>query len=90
MGLAIVVTLGALAGWLVAIAIERSNRASSAICVLSGATGALTGAAVPGDIPLVAGVTPDQLLWACLGAALAIIAINTADMRRLRAGERRI
>lgn len=78
MGLAIVMIVGAILGWLVAIIVDRDDRVGSAKCALAGTAGAVLGALLAGGIPLLAGVSPVQLLWAVIGAVVAIVAINTA------------
>lgn len=78
MGLVIVMIVGAIFGWLAAIVVKREGRVRLLMCVLSGAAGAVAGAALAGNVPLIAGVSPLQLLWAVLGAIVAIAAINAA------------
>lgn len=90
MGLFIVMIVGAIFGWLIAIVVERDDRLGSAVCMLSGATGAVLGALLAGDVPLLAGVSPVQLLWAVVGAVLAIVTINAAGVFRPRSDERNV
>ncbi|HEU4821480.1 MAG TPA: hypothetical protein VFS87_10020 [Qipengyuania sp.] len=87
MGFVIVVIVGAIFGWLAAIVVERNDRVGTAMCTLAGLTGAVTGAILAGDVPLIAGISPTQLLWAVVGAIVAIVAINAAGVRRLRSGQ---
>ena len=48
---------------------------------------AVTGAVLVGRVPLLAGVTPTQLLWAVLGALTAIIASNAVALNGLHWGD---
>lgn len=84
MGLIIVIIVGAVFGWLVAIVVDRDDRVGSAVCGLAGAVGAVVGAVLAGDVPLLSGVSPEQLLWAVVGALMAIVGINTAVALRPR------
>lgn len=90
MGLVIVMIVGAVFGWLVSIVIEHDDRVAAVVCALAGSAGAVTGALMAGNVPLFAGVSPMQLVWAGLGAAVAILAINAAGANRpaLSAGKR--
>lgn len=90
MGLVIVVIVGAIFGWLVAIVIDRADRVGTAICAMAGTAGAVFGAIVAGRVPLMAGVSPTQLLWAVLGAVLVVVGINAAGVHRPRLGTRNI
>lgn len=86
MGFVIVVIVGAIFGWLAAIVVDRDDRVGTALCTLAGTAGAVTGAILAGNVPLFAGVSPTQLLWAVLGAVTAIVAVNAAGVHRLRFG----
>lgn len=90
MGLFIVMIVGAIFGWLVAIVVERDDRVGSVVCMLAGAAGAVLGALLAGDVPLLAGVSPVQLLWSVVGAVLAIVAINAAGVFRPRSDQRKV
>ena len=76
MGLIIVMVVGSVLGWLAAIVISRDDRVAAVICVSAGLAGALAGAVLSGDVPLVTGISARQLLWSVLGAMLTIAAIN--------------
>lgn len=82
MGLAIVMIVGAVLGWLASIIVERDDRAGADWCALAGTIGAVAGAVTAGRVPLLAGVSPTQLLWALLGGLTAIIASNAAGLDR--------
>lgn len=83
MGLVIVMVVGAILGWLASIVVERDDRVGTAVCALAGVAGAIVAAVLAGDIPLVSGLSPTQLLWATLGAIASIVAINAAVVSRL-------
>lgn len=85
MGLLIVIVVGAVLGWLASIVVERDDRVGAAICSLAGMCGAVVAAVLVGDVPLVSGVSPTQLLWGVAGATLAIVAVNAAVITRLGA-----
>lgn len=80
MGLIIVVIVGGVFGWLAAILVDRDDRVGTTACALSGVAGAVIGALLAGNVPLLAGLSPDQLLWAVLGSLVAIVASNTAGV----------
>lgn len=82
MGLVIVMIVGAIFGWLAAIVVDRDDRVGTAICTLAGTVGAVVGAIVAGNVPLIEGVSPAQLFWAALGALVAIVVINVAGVYR--------
>ncbi|WP_133365921.1 GlsB/YeaQ/YmgE family stress response membrane protein [Qipengyuania sediminis] len=82
MGLAIVIIVGAVLGWLAAIVVDRDDRVGTAICAFVGAKGALVAALLAGDVPLVRGLSEEQLLWSVLGALLAIVAVNAIVVQR--------
>ncbi len=86
MGLLITIIVGAVFGWLGAIMVARDDRVGTTVCALSGTIGAVIGAVLAGNVPLTAGVSPAQLLWAVLGAVIAIVAINAAGEHRARLG----
>lgn len=90
MGLAIVMIVGAILGWLAAIVIDRDDRVGSAVCAFAGTAGAVAGAISAGDVPLFAGVSPVQLLWAAIGAIVAIVAINAAGVFRHRSRQGKV
>lgn len=83
MGLVIVIMVGAILGWLASIVVDRDDRLGAAICALAGMVGSVIAALLAGDFPLVTGVAATQLLWAVVGAILAIVAINAAVVTRL-------
>lgn len=83
MGLAIVIVVGAILGWLAAIVVERDDRVGAAICAVAGMVGSVVAAVLTGDVPLAVGVSAPQLLWGVVGATLAIVAINAAVVTRL-------
>lgn len=83
MGLAIIIVVGAILGWLAAIVVRRDDRVGAALCTLAGVAGSVAAASLAGDVPLAQGVSPAQLLWGVAGALFAIIAINTAVVTRL-------
>jgi uncharacterized membrane protein YeaQ/YmgE (transglycosylase-associated protein family) len=85
MGLIIVTIVGAVMGWLAAIVVDRDDRAGTALCAGAGTTGALVGAILSGDVPLIVGVSANQLLWSAAGALLAIVVMNVIAVNRLRA-----
>lgn len=90
MGLVIVIVVGAVLGWLAAIVIGQDDRARGAICMLAGMVGAVVAAVLVGDVPLAQGVSPAQLLWSVVGAALAIVASNAAVAARSGSGAGKI
>lgn len=90
MGLAIVMIVGAVLGWLAAIIVDRNDRIAADVCALVGTLGAVAGALLAERVPLLAGVAPTQLLWAVLGALTAIIASNAAGLNRPRLGQRNV
>lgn len=90
MGLIIVMIVGATLGWLAAIVVDSDARVGAAICSLAGTTGAVAGALLAGSVPLMAGVSPAQLVWAVLGAVVAIVTINAAAVNRFRLGFRNV
>lgn len=90
MGLVIVIIVGAVLGWLAAIVVDRDDRVGTAVCALAGVGGAITAAVVSGNVPLMAGISPAQLLWAVVGALVAIVAINAAGAHRPRTDQRNV
>lgn len=90
MGLPIVMIVGAVLGWLASIIVDRDDRIAADVCALAGTVGAVIGALVAGRVPLLAGVSPTQLLWAVLGALTAIIASNATGLNRPRLGPRNV
>lgn len=90
MGLFIVMIAGAIFGWLIAIVVDRDDRVGSAVCTLAGTVGAVIGARFSGDVPLLVGVSPVQLLWAVVCAMAAIIAINAASVMRESSSQRNV
>ena len=86
MGIIIVTIVGAIMGWLAAIVVDRDDRVGTALCAGAGTIGALLAAVLSGDVPLLVGVSADQLLWSVAGALFAIIAMNVIAVNRLRAG----
>ncbi|WP_375289914.1 hypothetical protein [Qipengyuania sp.] len=76
MGLLIVLVVGATLGWLSSIVIDREDRTGTASCVIAGALGALVAAVLAGEVPLLSGVSPAQLLFGVLGSLVAIAVIN--------------
>lgn len=83
MGLVIVMVVGAILGWLASIIVDRDDRVGTAMCALAGIAGSTIAAVLAGDISLVSGLSPAQLLWATLGAIVSIVAINAAVVSRL-------
>lgn len=75
MGLIIVTIVGTIMGWLVAIVVDRDERSGGRLCTLMGAIGAIGGALLIGDVPLIAGVSALQLLGALIGAIVAILVL---------------
>lgn len=90
MGLVIVMIVGAVFGWLVAIIVDRDDRVGTLVCALAGVAGAVVGAILAGNVPLLAGVSPVQLFWSVLGAVIAIVACNTAGVFGIRAEPRNV
>ncbi|GMM91992.1 hypothetical protein [Qipengyuania sp. MTN3-11] len=84
MGLVILVITGVLLGWLGSIVIQREHRTGIWTCVGAGVAGALAGGALSGNVPLLAGISPMQLLWALIGA---LAAIALADLIATRLGD---
>lgn len=82
MGFFIVLIVGAVLGWLAAIAVQRDDRIASLSCAAAGMVGGVLGALLAGDVPLAIGVSATQLLWGVLGAAFLIICVNAIAMRR--------
>jgi uncharacterized membrane protein YeaQ/YmgE (transglycosylase-associated protein family) len=90
MGLIIVMVVGATLGWLVAIVVDRDDRMGSAACALAGTAGAAAGALLAGDIPLLSGISPTQLLWAVVCAIIVIVLTNVAAVRSDASGQRNV
>lgn len=82
MGFLIVTIVGSVMGWLAAIIVERDDRVGAIACAIAGVTGAFAAALLSGDVPLAAGVSAMQCLWAVLGAALVIICVNAIAARK--------
>jgi uncharacterized membrane protein YeaQ/YmgE (transglycosylase-associated protein family) len=76
MGLIILIIVGALLGWLGSIVFRRESRSGILTCMLAGTAGALAGGALNGSVPLLAGIAPMQLIWAVLGASVAVVAAH--------------
>lgn len=76
MGLIIVLIVGATLGWLASIVVDREDRSGTASCVIAGSLGAVSAAAIMGQVPLLTGVSPAQLLFGVLGSLIAVAAIN--------------
>lgn len=76
MGLLIVLIVGATLGWLASIVVDREDRTGTASCVIAGALGAVVAAVMAGEVPLLTGISPAQLLFGVLGSLIAIAAIN--------------
>ena len=85
MGLAIVIIVGAILGWLASIVVERDDWVGAAVCAVAGTVGSVAGAMLAGQVPLMLGVSPAQLLWAVLGALVGIVAINAVVVSKLNA-----
>jgi uncharacterized membrane protein YeaQ/YmgE (transglycosylase-associated protein family) len=90
MGLIIVMVVGATLGWLVAIVVDRDDRMGSAGCALAGTAGGVAGALLSGDIPLLSGISPTQLLWAVVSAIIVIVLINVAVIRSEASAQRNV
>ena len=78
MGLIIVAIVGAILGWLAAVVIERDDGMATLSSTLIGAISATASALAAGDVPLLSGVSPAQLLWAVIGTLVAIVVLNVA------------
>ncbi|MEO1969214.1 MAG: hypothetical protein ABGW87_10935 [Sphingomonadaceae bacterium] len=78
MGLALVIIIGAILGWLGAFLLGRDDMRGATISVLTGIAGALFAATRAGPELLPYGVSPIELIWGCLGAVLAIVLVNLA------------
>ena len=72
MGILILITVGALLGWLASIVLRREDRHSVLTLVAAGLGGSLIVGFISGGANLFAGVGAQQLLWSTLGAAVAI------------------
>ena len=82
--------VGATLGWLVAIVVDRDDRMGSAACALAGTGGSVIGALLSGDIPLLSGISPTQLLWSVVSATIVIVLTNVAVMRGDTPGQRNV
>lgn len=82
MGLIILIIVGALLGWLGSILLRREDRSAILVLAGSGVVGSLAAAAVIGQANLLAGISASDLLWAVIGA---VVAIAVADIARERA-----
>ncbi|MXP29353.1 hypothetical protein GRI58_11020 [Porphyrobacter algicida] len=79
MGLALVIIIGAILGWLGAFLLGRDDVFGGTINVFAGIAGALFAATRAGPDLLPYGASAIELIWGCLGAALAIIIVNLAS-----------
>ena len=82
MGYLIVMIVGAILGWLVAIVVDQDDRVNTALYAVVGMIGGVAAAIVAGDVPLTLGVSASQLLWSVGGALVAIAAMRATPMRR--------
>ena len=78
MGLALVIVIGSILGWLGAFALGRDDLPEATISILAGIVGALFASTRAGPDLLPNGVSPIELVWGGLGAILAIILANLA------------
>ena len=81
MGLIILVVVGAVLGWLGSILLRREDRCAILTMAGAGIVGALVASAVLGNANLLAGTGAYDLLWAVIGA---VVAIGIADVARQR------
>lgn len=84
MGLIILTVVGAILGWLATIVLEQEDSRTILMTVAAGIVGAWVAATVAGGAPLLAGVGALQLVWATLGALIAIVVLNLVRTRVLR------
>ena len=84
MGYLIVTVVGAILGWLAAIVADRDYLATSIAAAFVGAIGAVVAALLSGSVPLEDGVSAMQLVWAVVGAGVAIAITNGVAMRYSR------
>lgn len=82
MGLIILVVVGALLGWLGSILLRREERSDILVLAGAGIVGALLAGAVIGSANLLAAIGAMDLLWAVIGA---VVAVGIADLARQRA-----
>lgn len=84
MGLIILTVVGAILGWLATIVLEQEDSRTILLTVSIGVIGAWIAAIISGGAPLLAGVGALQLVWATLGAMVAIVVLNLIRKRVLR------
>ncbi|UVI39794.1 hypothetical protein [Qipengyuania spongiae] len=77
MGLLILILIGALLGWVGSIALCREERLDTLVCAGAGTAGALVAGTVSATISLMSGICPLQMLWAVIGALIAIALSQT-------------
>lgn len=81
MGLIILVVVGAVLGWLGSILLRREDRGAILTMAGAGIVGALLASALLGNANLLTAVGALDLVWAVIGAVVAIV---IADMARQR------
>lgn len=81
MGLIILVVVGAVLGWLGSILLRREDRGAILTMAGAGIVGALLASALLGNANLLTAVGAIDLVWAVIGAVVAIV---IADMARQR------
>ena len=81
MGLIILVVVGAVLGWLGFILLRREDRGAILTMAGAGIVGALLASALLGNANLLTAVGALDLVWAVIGAVVAIV---IADMARQR------
>lgn len=82
MGLLILIVVGSLLGWLGSIVLRREGRGDILTMMGAGIVGSLLAGALLAKANLLASVGAVDLLWAVLGA---VVAIAIADVARQRA-----
>ena len=78
MGLLILILIGVLLGWVGSIALCHEERFDAFLCAGAGAAGAVLAGSVSATVSLMSGICPLQMLWAVIGALIAIALAQTA------------
>ncbi len=84
MGLIILTVVGAVLGWLASILLEQEDSSTILSSIAAGIAGAWVAAIIAGGAPLHSGLGGLQLVWATLGALVAIVVLNLVRQRVLR------
>lgn len=82
MGLAIVIIVGMVLGWLFKMLANDENHSSLLRNMMVGIGGAMIAALVAGDVPLAAGISGEQLIWSVMGGAATLAGMAAVDANR--------